>query len=380
MAGIYLHIPFCRKACSYCDFHFSTALGKMDAMADCLQQEAALRAGFFADGTVIETIYFGGGTPSLLPDKALGQIMDGLRDHYLVSPTAEITLEANPDDLSLTKLRELKAMGVNRLSIGIQSFSDQDLLLLNRSHDAQQADRAVKSAQDLGITNITVDLIYGIPGSGRETWEANVAQVVALNVPHISAYALTVEEKTLLHQQIAKGWVTPEPDSAHVDQYFYLIDRLGEAGILQYELSNFARAGHRSQHNAAYWSGRPYLGLGPSAHSYNDARRSWNVANNAAYTRALSQGRLAVESEENLSDRDQLNEYLMTQLRTVAGLDLSLVKSKWGIDLLEQEEQQIEAWIAAGQMVHEKEKLSLTKHGFMVSDSIIRDLFQLEEE
>lgn len=379
MAGIYLHIPFCSQACSYCDFHFSTNLSRLDAMADALLAEIGLQKGYFPAQTTIDTIYFGGGTPSLLPDKWLGQIMDALRENFRLATTAEITLEANPDDLSRTKLRELHAMGVNRLSIGIQSFSDADLRLLNRSHDAQQADRAVKSAQDIGIDNITIDLIYGIPGSGTKVWEANVAQAVALAVPHVSAYALTVEEKTQLHHQIAQGKITPEPDSTHEAQYFHLIDRLGEAGIVQYELSNFARAGHRSRHNSAYWRGVPYLGLGPSAHSFDGAQRSWNVANNAAYLRAIAQGQPATASTETLTDRDQYNEYLMTQLRIVDGLDLHHVQSRWGINLLADAEDAVQSWVSAGLMVHQNSRLRLTRHGFMVSDAIIRELFRIED-
>ncbi len=379
MAGIYLHIPFCSKACSYCDFHFSTNLGKMDAMAESLLLEIGHQKDFFVPGTQIATVYFGGGTPSLMPTKWLGQIMDALRANFQIAQQLEVTLEANPDDLSPAKLRELQAMGINRLSIGIQSFSDADLLLLNRSHTAQQADRAVKSAQDLGIANITVDLIYGIPGSGMTTWASNVEQVIALQVPHVSAYALTVEEKTLLHQQIAKGKVSAEPDAAHEAQYFHLIDRLAAADIHQYELSNFAREGYRSRHNGAYWKGTPYLGLGPSAHSFDGEVRSWNVANNAAYLRAMQAVERPIANAELLSPRDRFNEYLMTQLRIVEGLDLNYIRQNWGIDLRAIAEEEIKEWIAQGWMRDQNERLSLTRHGFMVSDAIIRDLFQVED-
>jgi oxygen-independent coproporphyrinogen-3 oxidase len=296
VAGIYLHIPFCHKACSYCDFHFSTNLKKVDKMGMALLQEIDLQKGYFEGRPTIETIYFGGGTPSLMPAAHLGKILDLIRETWVVANDAEVTLEANPDDLSAQKLRELKAMAINRLSVGVQSFHDPDLLLLNRNHDAQGADRSVKAAQDNGIENITLDLIYGIPGSGMKQWQTNVDHAIGLQVPHVSAYALTVEEKTLLHQQIAKGFVSPEPDAVHEAQYFHLIDRLGEAGILQYELSNFAKPGYESRHNGAYWKGVPYLGLGPSAHSFNGEVRSWNVANNAAYLRALDEGKLAVAS------------------------------------------------------------------------------------
>jgi oxygen-independent coproporphyrinogen III oxidase len=375
VAGIYLHIPFCRKACSYCDFHFSTSLQKADEMGEALLTEITLQRDYFEGRPMVETVYFGGGTPSLVPAAHLGRILDLLRETWSVAGDAEVTLEANPDDLSTRKLREFQAMGINRLSVGVQSFHDPDLLLLRRSHDAQQADRSIKAAQDAGFENITLDLIYGIPGSGMQQWRANVDQAIGLQVPHVSAYALTVEEKTLLHRQIAKGIVTPEPDQAHEAQYFHLIDRLGEAGILQYELSNFAREGFRSRHNGGYWKGVPYLGLGPSAHSFQEGVRAWNVANNAAYLRALEEGRLAVANTERLSDRDQLNEHLMTQLRTVEGLDMKYLGDRWGLDLLEEEA--LMRWREAGIVVVDGGRLRLARQGWMVSDAVIRDLFRV---
>ncbi|MFN8393271.1 MAG: radical SAM family heme chaperone HemW [Bacteroidia bacterium] len=375
MAGIYLHIPFCHQACSYCDFHFSTNLKRVEDMAIAIEQEAVLRSGYLQGKPLFETIYFGGGTPSILPSARLGSILDRLRELFLVAENAEVSLEANPEDLSQAKLRELHAMGINRLSVGIQSFSNADLKLLNRNHDAQQADRCVKAAQDLGIENITIDLIYGIPGSGMKQWHENVSQAIGLQVPHVSAYALTVEEKTLLHHQVSKGLLSPEPDSAHESQYFHLIDRLGEAGILQYELSNFARPGFRSRHNGAYWQGIPYLGLGPSAHSFDGESRCWNAPNNAQYLRAIADGKSAIAQTETLTDRDQLNEYIMTHLRIVEGIDLGLMRERWGHDLLSLHEEEIEEWTAEGLVRIEDSHFRLTRHGFMVSDAIIRELF-----
>lgn len=375
MAGIYLHIPFCHQACSYCDFHFSTNLKRVEDMAIAIEQEAVLRSGYLQGKPLFETIYFGGGTPSILRSVRLGSILDRLRELFWVAENPEITLEANPEDLSMAKLRELHAMGINRLSVGIQSFSEADLKLLNRNHDAQQADRCVKEAQDLGIENITIDLIYGIPGSGMKQWTENVSQAIALQVPHVSAYALTVEEKTLLHHQIAKGLLSPEPDSMHESQYFHLIDRLGEAGILQYELSNFARPGFRSRHNGAYWQGVPYLGLGPSAHSFDGTSRCWNAPNNAQYLRAIADGKSAIAETETLTDHDQLNEYLMTHLRIVEGLDLALLKERWGYDLLADHEEQVAEWLSEDLVKIEDGIFRLTRRGFMVSDGIIRELF-----
>lgn len=380
LAGIYLHVPFCRKACSYCDFHFSTNLVRLEEMAAALVQEAGLRKDFFPTRPLIDTIYYGGGTPSLLPTKLLGRTLDALMSHWEVAGDAELTLEANPDDMDAASLKGWRDMGINRLSIGIQSFADADLTLLNRNHDAQQADRAVKMAQDMGFENITIDLIYGIPGSGKAVWEANVEKAVTLGVPHVSAYALTVEEKTLLHRQVSSGKVRLEPDAAHELQYFHLIDRLGEAGILQYELSNFAREGFRSRHNSAYWRGRHYLGLGPSAHGYDGRVRSHNIANNAAYLRSISLGQPAIAHEEELTARDRFNEFVMTQLRTVEGLDLDAVMAEWGKDLRVAHEEDIHDWQRQGWVLPLGQRLQLTRNGFMVSDAIIRELFWVDDE
>jgi oxygen-independent coproporphyrinogen III oxidase len=379
VAGIYLHIPFCRKACTYCDFHFSTNVSRMSEMADAIVHEVTLRKDFFAAATPIDTVYFGGGTPSLLHSNDLGRILDTLRREFFISPQAEITLEANPDDLDLKKLNELRDLGINRLSIGVQSFREEDLQLLNRSHNAKQSLQAVRDAQEVGFENITLDLIYGIPGSGMEAWEENIQQVIALKVPHVSAYSLTVEPKTALHHQIAKGKIHPEPDEAHVTQYFRLIDALATAGIHQYELSNFARDGFRSRHNSAYWKGAYYLGLGPSAHSFNGESRSWNVSNNARYLVAMQSNDPAIGQVETLSATDQLNEYLMTQLRIVEGVDLDLLRERWQFDLLSEEADVVQSLLKNGWAVLADSQLRLTRQGFMVSDSIISDLFRVEE-
>jgi oxygen-independent coproporphyrinogen-3 oxidase len=379
LAGIYLHIPFCRKACTYCDFHFSTNLKRKSEMVDGIRKEMVARKDFFSPKTIIDTVYFGGGTPSLLDEQELGGLLDKMRTLFEIAPNAEITLEANPDDLDKAKLQALSTIGINRLSIGLQSFSDSDLKLLNRSHTAGQSGDAVKRAQDLGFENITIDLIYGIPNSGMAQWTKNVQTAIELQVPHISAYSLTVEERTVLHHQVQKQAVSLLTDSDHIDQYLLLGELLDAAGIEQYELSNFAKPGFRSRHNSAYWKGLPYLGLGPSAHSYKEPERSWNVANNAAYLKKIFAAESTIENTEFLSPLDQLNEYLMTQLRIVEGLDIEWMLRNWNFDILEMETEAIQEAIENGWMRKSESHLSLTRSGFMVSDRIIRDLFQVAD-
>lgn len=380
MAGIYLHIPFCRQACSYCDFHFSTNRKRQGDVVYALVQEIKARSDFFVAGTAIETVYFGGGTPSLLTESELGIIFSQLHQHFEIHKEAEITLEANPDDLEIPLLRALQRQGVNRLSIGIQSFRDADLKLLNRSHDAHRALQCVRAAQDSGIENISVDLIYGIPGCSPADWTANLDQVLALKVPHISAYGLTVEEKTLLDHQVRKGAVQLPDDAAYEGQYFQLIDRLQVAGYRHYEISNFALAGRESRHNTSYWKGLPYLGLGPSAHSFDGRTRSWNVANNAQYLRRITAGESPVAQAETLSPREQLNEMLMVQLRLGEGLDLQVLKDRFDFDLLAVEEAAIHRYLDAAYMEQVAGRLRLTPRGQMVSDSIISELFQVADE
>lgn len=377
MAGIYLHIPFCRRACTYCDFHFSTQLARRDELVLALAEEARLRKDFFDGGTVLKSIYFGGGTPSLLEPGQVGMLLETIKELWPVKADAEITLEANPDDLDLGRLAGFREAGVNRLSIGIQSFRDEDLRWMNRSHDAEQAQRVVEDARKVGFENITIDLIYGIPGLSDEAWADNVAKALALGLPHISAYAMTVEKKTALHKQVQKGVTVLPPDDVFVGQYFYLIDQLEAAGYVHYELSNFALPGQEARHNSAYWEGAPYLGLGPSAHSYDGVKRAWNVANNAKYLAALGQGEAAIDAEEVLLPNDRLNEYLMTGLRKAEGIDLRWILAHWGVNLMQQEGEAIEYYLAQGWMVASGERLKLSRAGKMVSDEIIANLFQV---
>lgn len=375
MAGIYIHVPFCRKACTYCDFHFSTNLSLKQSLAEAIAHEAKLQQGFFAPETVLQTIYFGGGTPSLLNKDELSIILDAVREVWQVEENAEITLEANPDDLSEDLLSMWQKAGINRLSIGVQSFRQEDLELLNRSHNAGQALNGIRMAQAAGFHNLTVDLIYGIPGLSKSDWLANVRQLISLGIPHVSAYALTVEEKTTLSHQVAKGQVQMPADTDFTGQYDLLIAELTQAGFEHYELSNFAKADFRSRHNSAYWSGTPYLGLGPSAHSHRENTRHWNVANNALYLKSLSKGELAIAESEALSPTDRLNEYFLTHLRLSEGLDSVYMKEVLGYDLEKEASQDLQEFIRQDWMEHVGSKWRLTASGKMVSNHIISELF-----
>lgn len=349
-------------------------------MVAAIAQEAQLQQNYFAPETEIRSIYFGGGTPSLLTETQLCLLLDELQSNFRIAADAEITLEANPDDLDRKQLAALIRAGVNRLSIGVQSFHDHDLALMRRSHNADQARLAIREAQELGFDNISLDLIYGIPGSNMAAWQANVQETLALNVQHISAYALTVEEKTLLHHQVHKEKVTLPKDQAYQQQYFYLIAALEAAGFAHYELSNFAQPGFRSQHNSSYWTGTPYLGLGPSAHSFRGRNRAWNVAQNARYLAALAAGKTAVQETETLSDRDRLNEYLMTHFRKAEGVHLAYLLNEFEFDLRKQESLKLHEFEAEGWLSEIAGHLVLSREGKMVSDYIIRELFQIDPE
>ncbi|MGN7819677.1 radical SAM family heme chaperone HemW [Chitinophaga sp. 22536] len=373
MAGIYLHIPFCKQACYYCNFHFSTSLARKAEMVQCLLQEIDLQKDYLG-GERIDTIYFGGGTPSLLDTAELQLLLARLHSTFDVAPDVEITLEANPDDLDMVKLQSLRAAGINRLSIGIQSFHEADLKWMNRAHNSQQALECIVQAQQLGFRNITIDLIYGGPTLTDEGWRQNVEQAIALGVPHLSCYALTVEPGTALDHFIRKKKMeATDPDKAarHFEQ---LMQWLEAAGYEHYEISNFALPGWHSRHNSSYWQGRSYLGIGPSAHSFNGHSRQWNIANNAAYIKRITAGEVPAETE-SLTKEMQFNEYIMTSLRTSAGCNLEWVAEKFGADQSLRLQQESKSLIAKGWMVQEGETLRLTKAGRLFADGIAADLF-----
>ncbi len=343
-------------------------------MAAAIAKEAVIRKDFIT-GTV-STIYFGGGTPSLLTAAELMLMMDTFSSQFSIAPDAEITLEANPDDISPDKLLEWKKAGINRLSIGIQSFFEEDLQWMNRAHNASQAKNCIQLAQDAGFHNLTIDLIYGTPGLSNERWITNIETAISFNIPHLSCYALTVEPNTALDKLIQKGTKADVDQQKQAVHFDLLTTRLEAAGFEHYEISNFARPGFRSRHNSSYWQGKPYLGLGPSAHSFNGSIRQWNISNNALYLKSIEQDLIPFEAEQ-LTDEQQLNEYIMTSLRTMEGCSLELIEKKWG-------EKNVSAIKAAAQKYLQEEYLNLsgnqlilTKKGKFLVDGIAAELFQL---
>ncbi len=343
-------------------------------MAAAIAKEAIIRKDFISGP--VSTIYFGGGTPSLLSADELMLIMKTMTTHFSIAPDAEITLEANPDDISSAKLQEWKKAGINRLSIGIQSFFEEDLQWMNRAHNAQQAKDCILLAQQAGFHNLTIDLIYGTPGLSNERWISNIETAISLNIPHLSCYALTVEPDTALDKLIQKGNKAAIDQQTQATHFDLLTTRVEAAGFEHYEISNFALPGFRSKHNSSYWQGKPYLGLGPSAHSFNGITRQWNISNNALYLKSMEQDLIPFEAEQ-LTDEQQLNEYIMTSLRTMEGCSIELIEKKWG-------KKNATAIISAAQKYLLEDYLNLsnnhlilTKKGKFLADGIAADLFQL---
>ncbi len=368
LAGVYLHIPFCRQACHYCNFHFTTSLHYKNELVRALLDEIALQQDYLA-GETVNTVYFGGGTPSLLNIEDCMLIIGRIKKTFRVRQDAEITLEANPDDISQEKLEGWKQTGINRLSIGIQSFFDEDLAWMNRAHTARQAIDNLQLAKD-HFENITIDLIYGLPGLTNAKWKRNVERGVSLQIPHLSCYALTVEPKTPLEKMIRQHQKENIDPGKQSDQFLLLMQWLETAGYEQYELSNFAKPGMRSRHNAAYWTGKKYVGIGPSAHSYNGTSRQWNVASNPKYIESVGNGIIPFEKEE-LTEVQQQNEYIMTSLRTMEGLDLQKLEEAASQTL----QAASKKYIDTGKMYLQDQHLVLTKEGKLLADGIAAALF-----
>ena len=372
MAGIYIHIPFCRKACTYCNFHFSTHTKTLPDLVSGIVWELQQKKDFF-EGQSLQTIYFGGGTPSLLEINQLEQILVAIHRHFPILKQSEITLEANPDDMTEQKLKDWKSLGINRLSVGVQSFRDQDLSWMNRSHRSQQAIAALELAQKNGFHNLNLDLIYSLPGLSDQAWKANIHQAFALGITHLSSYSLTIEEKTKLRHLIKKGEMPGEDDDQSARQFELLMKEAELAGFEQYEISNFAKPGFRSQHNGSYWKREPYLGIGPSAHSFKHQTRTWNVSSNAAYLQGIAKGILETESER-LSTENIANEIIMTGLRTKEGFQLKSIQElnfpkfeSW-LNLLKTKIQQ-------GMVLHSQGFVQLSYKGKFFADEIASDLF-----
>ncbi|AZB24738.1 radical SAM family heme chaperone HemW [Chryseobacterium bernardetii] len=373
---IYIHIPFCKQKCSYCNFHFSTSLNFKEEMLRAMKTEIQLRKDELQKRS-LKSLYFGGGTPSILSVDEINSLIDEVLHHFSFEKDIEITLEANPDDLDKNFLKQLAGTPVNRLSIGTQSFFEEDLKLMNRAHTASEAEGSIKRAQDFGFENLSIDLIYGSPTSNLEIWKENLHKTIALEIPHISSYALTVEPKTALDNWISKGKVKSPKEEEQNREFYYLSDFLKDHGFEHYEISNFAKPGFYSRHNSSYWKYQEYLGIGPSAHSYNGFDvRSWNVANNQQYIKKLSTKLLAKE-EEILSKGDQFNEMIMIGLRTIWGVDLESLKEKFDDRFLEHFQQEIKQKMEEGILIIEKDHLKIPEKHWFMADGIASDLFMV---
>lgn len=374
MSGIYLHIPFCKQACHYCNFHFSTTRHQQGELVEMLRKEMELRVDYLP-GRRLSTIYFGGGTPSLLNERELNGLFDTIYRLFSVDSRAEITLEANPDDLTPAKLTELRKTPVNRLSVGIQSFFDEDLQLMNRAHNAEEAKVCINRARDAGFATFTIDLIYGSPTTSDAQWVSNLHQAFALDIQHISCYCLTVEPRTALDHFVRQGKVSPVDEEQAARQFELMLREMEAQGYEQYEISNFARNGAYARHNTAYWQGKPYLGIGPSAHSYNGTSRQWTDANNARYIRGMKEAQntmpKALYTREEIDPITQYNEYIMTGLRTKWGVDPQQLAMPYQAYF----HQEAARHVRAGMMRIEEGNYVLTPAGRLIADRLTMDLF-----
>jgi oxygen-independent coproporphyrinogen-3 oxidase len=376
MAGIYIHIPFCRKACHYCDFHFSISRDQLPLMLQAIEREIIERRDYL-QGEILETVYLGGGTPSLLTVRQLKSLLGVIRDHYKISKDPEITMEGNPDDLSLPYMQALMDLGINRLSIGIQSFQEDDLTFMNRSHGTKQSHLCLEMAREAGFQNLNIDLIYGLPGMSMEKWEENIELASGYFPEHIAAYHLTYEKGTVMdYRRRRKKFPVPD-EKVSLDQYELLIDKLQHKGYMHYEISNFALSGHISRHNSAYWKGGKYLGAGPSAHSFNGSTRRWNMPRNTSYIKNVLDGVAYYESEE-LDKKTRYHDYVMTSLRTMWGIDLDHIGKTFGQTFRDHCIREADPFIQSGRMTKEGNRILLSKEGFFIADHIIESLFLAE--
>lgn len=372
MAGLYIHVPFCEKRCLYCDFYSNTDMAFKQPYLKALMQEMELRK-HYLKGEAIHTLYFGGGTPSQLQAEDFDRIFNALYKQFDLSECREITLEGNPDDLTADYIASLRSFPFNRISMGIQSFREEDLRFLNRRHSRTQAIQAVADCQEAGFSNISIDLIYGLPGQTLEQWKDNLREALRLEVPHLSAYHLIYEEGTALYRLLEAGKVKAIPEELSVTLFTTLIETLTEAGYQHYEISNFARPGRYSQHNSSYWNGTAYLGLGPSAHSYNGENREWNVSSLPIYIKGMQQGIPNLEKEE-LSPATRYNDYVITRLRTQWGISLQELKERFGERMLCYCLEQAKPHLQQGWLEERDDKLRLTRQGIFISDGIMSDL------
>jgi oxygen-independent coproporphyrinogen-3 oxidase len=377
LAGIYIHIPFCKQACNYCNFHFSTSLQLKDELIAAMIKEIHLvteKANHSSEKELCETIYFGGGTPSLLSIKELNNILASLFSKFEIAKDAEITLEANPDDITAEKLQLWKKAGINRLSVGVQSFLDQELVWMNRAHSSADSLRCIDEIKNAGFSDYSIDLIYGSPLLNNQDWLNTIDTVINKNIPHISCYALTVEPKTALHKMIAQNKKESVDAEKQAEQFVLLMNQMEQAGYEHYEISNFSKPGKRSKHNSSYWQGKKYYGFGPAAHSYDGIKRKWNVSNNALYIQSLKKNSIPSE-EETLTSTQSINEYIMTSLRTLEGLDLEKINSLFGTNHVNQLLNASKIYIQSEKIIQQNNRLILTKQGKLFADGIAADLF-----
>jgi oxygen-independent coproporphyrinogen-3 oxidase len=378
MAGIYIHVPYCKVACHYCNFHFSTNTAHLNDFVEALLLEISLQKRYLQYEN-IETIYFGGGTPSLLEQHHLTAILDTLHKNFTVTENIELTLEANPDDVSTEKISAWKSSGINRLSIGIQSFFNEDLKWMNRSHNAEQSFTALSLAREAGIDNVNIDLIYGVPNLTDDRWVENLETFSRLNIPHLSAYSLTVEKNTALDSMIRKGKKENTDDNVAAKHFSLLMNFMKAHDYEHYEISNFSKAGRYSKHNTAYWFGKKYLGLGPSAHSFNGSSRQWNVSNNIQYINSLLKENKLLFQQETLSEENRFNEQLMTGLRTMWGLNIKTLEDNFSETILLDFKNELQTYLVSGDLILENGILMLTTKGKFIADRIISDLMIINE-
>ncbi len=376
MAGIYIHIPFCKKICSYCDFYKVVAPGDSSSIIDSVLKEASLRLSYL-EGESISTIYIGGGTPSVLDAGEISQFLDSLRSIFNIEDNCETTIELNPDDIDQPFLKELKSGGINRISLGIQSWRDEDLKFLNRRHDSARAEKALVDSLNSGFDNVSIDLIYGLPGLSLKAWEKNLEKSLSFSIKHISAYHLTIENGTVLGKMKRQGHLTEIEEEESTNQFNTLIEKTEAAGFIHYEISNFGKEGYFSRHNTNYWKQVNYLGLGPSAHSFNNYSRQWNIRDIKKYTAAVNGGKPFYEKEE-LGIKTRFNEYIMTSLRTMWGVDLEYVESMFEKEGYDYVKNLAGKYIGYGLMKQEGNCLVLTTQGKMISDNIISEFMMVD--
>jgi len=377
MSGIYIHIPYCKQKCTYCNFHFSTNTKNVEEMISAMLIEIENKKNYLKKNE-IHTIYFGGGTPSFIESKKLNELLEKIKSLYKIIEDAEITIELNPDDITETKLKKLKSIGFNRLSIGVQSFFEEDLKFMNRSHSGKEAIDSIKLSQKSGFKNITIDLIYGLPNLSNTNWKKNLTKINSLGIKHFSAYALTVEPKTKLDYLIKSKKINAISDDKIVEQFKILQEKTSNMGFVQYEISNFCKNENYSKHNSSYWKRKNYIGIGPSAHSFNGNQRQWNIKSNSKYIEKIKKKEKYFEIE-NISKIEKYNEYILTSLRTIWGVNHDYIKSNFDEKINLNFKNSVKKWLDTKNVINKNGHYNLTNKGMIIADSISSDLFFVQD-